>query len=148
VALNNKPGFTRRRQRLSGAKKAGLAYEKKVNARLGEDYGDRYIPGVWFRFTSKDQPGARFAQPDGLVWDLSRGVITIVEIKIRHSYRAWWQLRELYEPILAFKFPGWDIEVVEIFQWFDPQAEVPEKVMHVAEVNYPTQRYKMMKMNV
>jgi len=144
--LDKKPGFARQSRRISPAKKAGLAYERKVQDYLGNLFGDFYLPGIWFSFYAGGYAGRRYAQPDGLLFDLERGVITIVEVKIRHTTRAWWQLRELYQPLVEFKFPDWGVEVVEVFNYFDKKEAVPEKVMHVGEVDLPTQVYKMKKL--
>ena len=116
-----------------------------------------YIPGPWFRFAPaapyggsgarnlpQSQPWLRFAQllpagarsrswswcqPDGLDIDIRRGLITIVEFKLQHTSAAWWQTRQLYEPVVKAVFGAaqWAFSIVEIVKWFDPDTAFPER---------------------
>ncbi|MCF6237461.1 MAG: hypothetical protein L3J79_01375 [Candidatus Marinimicrobia bacterium] len=136
--LDETPAFIRkaRRQKATGARLAGLKYEKLVNAKLEEYYGDRYLPGPWIKFLSGNSLVFRTVQPDGLIIDLQSGRITIVEIKLRHTVKAWWQLRQLYQPITQRLFPtsiGWKISVCEVFKWYDAKEEFPESFVNVSD---------------
>jgi len=126
--LEKKPAYIARKRskRTTGKKLAGLAYEKKVNKELGDRYGDTYVPGPWLSFTTESSNLLRYAQPDGLIVDLDTGRITICEIKLRHCVRAWWQLRQLYQPLVQHTFPSYQVGVVEIFRWFDATERFPE----------------------
>lgn len=110
--------FTLRTAR-KGVKADGVRYERKVQTYLESVFGDRYVPSPWIAF---DQNGRRrFCQPDGLIFDIPNGRITIVEIKLRHTYRAYQQLARVYFPLLSRMFPTdkWRFELVEVVKWYD-----------------------------
>lgn len=68
----------------------------------------------------------RWAQPDGVLLNYATGVLTIFEMKIRHTEAAWWALRYLYEPLFTHLFPSWQIASCEVVHWFDPSVPWPE----------------------
>lgn len=124
----------KRRKRTSGAKASGIRYERRVNKQLLEDTenpqdtGITYLPGVWFGFL--DASGrTRYCQPDGLLIDLFNRRVTIVEIKVRHTLLAWWQVRALYQPVIRaiFKSENWPhVQGLEIVRAYEPM-EWPER---------------------
>ena len=115
-----------RPKRAKGAKGKGLAYERKIQDILTDEYPDNYIAGPWFRFQTRNR--IRWCQPDGLLVQPIHGLITIVEIKLQHTPAAWWQLKELYYPVLAFAFPAthWEFNFLEVVKWHDPAVQWPE----------------------
>jgi hypothetical protein len=122
----------------AGARAAGLRYERKVHRRLLAAYGSEssalYLPAQWIIFREGSSPAARWAQPDGLLIDLGRGLVTIVEIKLRHMDKTWWWCRGLYEPLLRHLFPsGWSFACLEITRFYDPGIEWPEPLRLVRE---------------
>lgn len=123
-----------RKKRYTGRRLEGVRYERKVHAYLEDFYGERYLPSPWLRFFTG---GAwRWCQPDALLLDLARGIITIVEVKYQHTSDAWWQVRQLYEPVLRQMFPAdlWTFEVCEVVKWYDPAVVFPEKTVLAQEV--------------
>jgi hypothetical protein len=54
--------------------------------------------------------------------------MTIAEIKLKHTADAWWQLRRLYEPVLAKLFGAdqWRFSFLEIVRWYDPHTAFPQ----------------------
>lgn len=133
--LDDTPAFVRKAQarKVSGAKLAGMKYEKLVHNELAERYDGQYMPGPWIQFQSGTSSVWRPVQPDGLIIDVNLGRITIVEIKLRHTKRAWWQLRQLYQPVVrhAFKSADWEIGICEVFKWFHVGERMPEKFQQV-----------------
>lgn len=142
----SKPSFVREKTRVKGVRRQGINYEKKAQsylkglvlkeqlnnpARDTENYS--YLMSPWLMFRSeKDNPGSiRFCQPDGIVVDLANKRIVIVEVKLQHTIGAWWQLRELYEPVLRRIYVGFEFSVVEVVRWFDPQVKYPESVFPI-----------------
>ena len=115
-----------------GKRAEGVRYESKVQEHLCDFYGDAYLPGPWLQFYDPDQ---RICQPDGILFDFERGVITLIEIKLRHCTDAYWQLRKLYQPVLRGMFPAslWDIRCIEIVRWYDPCVVWPER--HIMREN-------------
>lgn len=87
-----------------------------------------------------DSKKAYYCQPDGLDFDFDKGLITIVEFKLQHTSNAWWQTRELYEPVVRKIFPSslWEIAIVEIVKWFDPDAAFPERYNFVKDLSFST----------
>lgn len=112
----------------------GLRYERKAHgalqARFSPDRGDVfYCPSRWIRFRTSDprETQDRYAQPDGFIVDFPRGLVTICEMKLKHTQAAWWGLRRLYEPLFRLLFgPSWSFAVCEVVAWYDPAINWPE----------------------
>lgn len=123
----SRPDFAREK-RLKGKRGLGLKYEKQAKEYLEQMFGDLFIPGPWFRY--RDSSGSHYAQPDGLILDFSRGVVTIVEIKHSHTPEAWFQLTEKYEPLIRAWLGNslWKFSLVELVKWYDPMTQFPVKV--------------------
>lgn len=104
--------------------KAGLRFEHEAHEHLAYLYKDTYTPGPWIKFWSgSTKERARLCQPDGLLIDVMKGTIIIIEYKLRHSKFAYHQLRFLYEPVLKVLFPnGWSFFIVEIVKHLEPPA--------------------------
>jgi hypothetical protein len=64
------------------------------------------------------------AVPDGIL--KINNTLVIIEVKLTHTERAWWQLRRLYLPLLAqLVVPGTNISTVEICRSYDPDISFP-----------------------
>lgn len=113
--------------------KKGLAYEALVHEMLESVYGEMYQPSPWIVYWEKDPSctPARTCQPDGLIIDIRKGVITIVEVKLYNSAMAWWQLLWKYSPVVRALFPGFELRYVEIVKFDDPSIAVPGEVLRV-----------------
>lgn len=118
----------------SAARKAGIAYEKKVQAKLSSEFhGFTLYHNPWLRFVS-DVGGAlyfqgkqlgrshRFCQPDSVV--VTRDHVIVFEIKVRHTERAWWQLHELYAPVCVHVWKK-RVIMVEITKSYDSRVLWP-----------------------
>lgn len=107
----------------------GVRYERKAQNYLTE-LTDYYIQSPWFKFYSRGAARALYCCPDGLLVNPSRGVITIVEIKLKHTADAWWQVRNLYEPVVRhfFQTPAfdWRYAFCEVVKFLDPSTTFPE----------------------
>lgn len=130
----SEPSFINHRRRSRGKRAAGLAYEKKAKAYL-ETLTPHFHPGPWLQFRSADNRAWRWCQPDGLIVDLPQGLITIVEIKLQHTSDAWWQVRQLYAPVLRALFGSdlFDFAALEVVKWFDPATRFPEHFERVPD---------------
>lgn len=73
-----------------------------------------------FRFSNGHR--SRFCFPDALLVLNSGGVI--IEIKTRHTYDAWYQLTELYHPVVQ-KALGGDFKFLEVVREYDPGVRLP-----------------------
>lgn len=105
-----------------------MKYESRVHEHLRSLYGQAYIPSPWFVYRDAHETRVRYCQPDGLLFDQRLSRLVIVEVKLRHTERAWWQLRHKYGPVLRAIYPWMDIAYCEVVQWFDVQIPFPEEV--------------------
>lgn len=129
---DNPPDFIlRARTRSRGRKRAGVLYEARVHEHLAQAT-QFYVPGPWIVFTEDGSSRKRWSQPDALILDFIKGKLTIVEVKLRHTDRAWWQVRRQYEPLLRYLLPnGWQFAALEITQTSDPHLPFPEPITWV-----------------
>lgn len=109
------PRFAQTQPRVYGVKRRGLEYEKQVCEKLREleTVGLIGLDHPWVRFTT-EQDALRYAQPDWLGIDVANWKIVIVEVKLSRVMDAWWQLNQLYKPVVEKLFPEWDIALVEV----------------------------------
>jgi hypothetical protein len=109
------------------SRRAGKAFESRIQRRIAEILGQSYLPGPWFSFNCGSNQ-VRLCQPDGIL-ELPRSVL-IVEIKHQHTVSAWFQLRQLYQPVVecALRKPA---TVVEIFKTGDVLLPFPEPLLQV-----------------
>ena len=111
-----------------GARARGVKYERIIQKRM-QDRFSFYEPSPWMHFVSEEAPEGRYACPDGLLIDKEHDTITIVEIKLKHTANAWWQVRGLYEPLVrAFYGDAWRYRAFEIMHWFDATVPFPETI--------------------
>lgn len=106
----------------TAAQREGLRYEQRVHDVLSALYQANYraSPAILF----EDRTGLRRAIPDGLL--RIENYLVVVEIKLSHTERAWWQLNRLYAPLLAqLVNPGTAIHTVEICRSYDPEIRFP-----------------------
>ena len=120
------PDFLRaapRKQR--GRKLLGIRYEDLVQKHFCSEF-PLYSPAPWLRF--RGSSGIKWCQPDGLLFNFAEGVITIVEIKMTHTSDSWWQMRKLYQPVLAAIYPQtlWQFRTLEVVRWYDFCTAYPE----------------------
>lgn len=136
------PQFMRQR-RYTGARAAGVRYEKRVHAHLLDQFPTTYLPSPWLRFLSGGR--WRWCQPDGLIFDLDNGRIIVVEVKYSHTSDAWWQVKHLYLPVLKRCFPEhlWTYEACEVVRWFDPMTVFPEPLEMAAQIDQHGDKFRV-----
>jgi len=109
--------------RTSRKRKEGIRYEISVHQEFYSRYGNLYLPSQWFLFY--DPRGRRrFCQPDGLLF-LPSGKLIVLEIKLSHTLTAYYQILNLYFPVLKTLFPKWTLIPCEVVRWFDPSTLFP-----------------------
>jgi len=123
------PPFLRENRKRKGKRAEGIRYEKKAQVYLGGELEEGYTGSPWLRFRSVESKRPRYCQPDGILFDIEGGRITIFEIKLQHTVDAWWQLEHLYMPVVQFLFPAklWTLSVCELVKWYDPATAFPVK---------------------
>lgn len=104
------------------AKTNGLRYEDKVQRELVLRCRG-YLPSPPIHFL--DDNGYRTIIPDGLISNPGR--VFIFEIKSQHMPEAWWQLDQLYKPVLTERRVGCPISCIEICRSYDPAMPFPIK---------------------
>lgn len=105
------------------AQRMGIAFEIRVQDVLSAIYGDQFFCNVPILF--EDRRGLHRCIPDGVL-RLSPSSIAIIEIKLRHTERAYWQLEKLYKPVLRkMVTPGSRVYTVEICRSYDPDEVWP-----------------------
>lgn len=110
------------------ARERGLAYERKAHKYIEREFPDTCIIGPWIKFKNLGQETFSYCQPDALVLDLRNNSITVIEIKLKHTSDAWWQVRRLYTPVVQHIFgPSWNYIAIEMAKWFDPHTKFPER---------------------
>lgn len=112
----------------SPAQKAGLRFQRRIEHALRTIYSAEI--GPWFRYTDAGII-PRWCQPDALI--LSPRPI-VIEIKTRWMDTAWWQLSQLYVPVLRKAF-GCEFSPVAIVRSFDPSVMVPEQPVLLPNLN-------------
>jgi hypothetical protein len=116
---------------MSAAQRAGMRYERKVHDHFASLWGDRYVPSPVFSFY--DASGKRFCIPDGLL-DLGENRIVVFEIKFQHMPEAWWQLDQLYRPVLKALYK--DVYLVEVCRSFDPATPFPCAIHKIDNIEH------------
>lgn len=112
-----------------------MAYERKVQKHLSELY-EGYIPSPWLEFSCGGESEKRFCCPDGILVDIKRGLIVIVEVKLSHTADAWWQIRHLYQPLLEVLFgPNWRFAACEVTKFIDPATVFPEPFVRLRNID-------------
>jgi len=121
------PPFIKPTKHKRGVRRQGVLYERKVQEHLLGRYPGGYIAAPWIRYRDANQTEERWCQPDGILVNLLAGLVTIVEVKLRHTDLAWFQLHELYDPILrrVFKDGDWRFRHAEVVRWYDPSIPFP-----------------------
>lgn len=136
---NGVPGFAQAKRRRAGAKGAGLRYEEVAQKTIGQSFAEQglaYLPSPWFKYRRSSAPDREnFAQPDGICPDVNRGIIFLIEIKIKHTPDSYFQLLDKYVPLLDRFFNGrdrlWKIAPIEVCRWYDPHTAYPCKVTRI-----------------
>lgn len=138
------PPFLRQR-RYTGRRAEGVRYERKVQAHLLDLFPDTYLASPWLHFKPAGQDKWRWCQPDGLLIDLENGILTVLEVKYSHTSDAWWQVRELYTPVLQKIFPLslWAYQACEIVKWYDPATAFPEPIELASELDRSSRKFKV-----
>jgi len=130
------PSFIRP-SKMSESRKAGLRYEAKAQIQIEKvvelartvNPQIKALQSPWLVFRAEqDAPDfVRYCQPDTLIFDDEALKLTIIEIKLQHCLEAYEQVRLLYEPVLRFMYPQYEIAAIEWVLWHDPHVQFPER---------------------
>lgn len=115
------------------AAKLGLRFEKAVLEKLHLSFNDRLITGVPLSFQEGASRNGFYqrpstAIPDGLLLSPCKRVLCILELKLRHSTDAWFQLNRFYLPIMGrICGSSMRLRVLEICKYYDPGVRLPQE---------------------
>lgn len=122
-------------RRYNGVQARGINYERKAIRVMDEAYAERFLAHPWFFYRDRDDARGRWCQPDGLLILPEKAKIVICEIKLRHVADAYFQLFDLYLPVVKMSFGSeWEFACCEIVRWYDPAEPVPQKAHLCKEV--------------
>ena len=135
--LSGPPQFlVGKRKPVKGRRAQGVRYEARGHEHYEALYKGKYIASPWFEFTPKAGP-RRYCQPDALLLDRAVRRCTILEYKYQHTFDAFYQLFELYLPVLR-AWPvtaGCAIYCVEVVKWFDPATYTNPRALLCADIS-------------
>lgn len=115
----------------------GLRFEAKVCKEFSARYGSRFVPQLPIFFQEEMTADLRRGQrgkaiPDGLLFSPDWKSVCIVEIKLRHSGDAWWQMNRFYRPIVEKALGGaFEVRTMEVVQNYDPRVKLPQVTAHL-----------------
>ena len=123
---------------LKGKFRKGIEYEVAAQNFLKQRYPKEVFSSVWFNFTEKRKASIRdrWCQVDCIHLDKINKVITIFEMKLKHTARAWWQLHTLYYPVVTQAFGNdFTYRVVEMTTFHDPDIQYPTQIFKTRSLN-------------
>lgn len=112
-----------------GARAAGHRFEAKVVKALEQKYPS-FTTSLAFQFKT-EYAEKNICIVDGLL--ALDDEVVVVEVKLRHTVDAWFQLRKLYQPVLK-KALNKPIRALEICSVYEPQARFPEPFLIVTNI--------------
>ena len=87
----------------------------------------RYVPSPWFSFLVNHDKRC-YCQPDAILLKPSGTEVTIIEIKLKHTTQSYFQIENLYRPVLDKFFKYSKIKTATVVRWYDPETEFPEGI--------------------
>lgn len=133
VQVCERPSFAQWRS-AKGKLGKGIRYEAAWHVEAAKRFGDLYVPGVWFKYRRTSSPSVwSYAQTDGILFDFEKGLVTVFELKFKHTIEAYFQLIDRYIPLVDYwlhaETPGlWRIAPIEVCFWYDRALAYPTKV--------------------
>lgn len=79
--------------------------------------------GLWFQYLQASSGKPRYCQVDGLLQLDDK--LVIVEIKYQHCVDAYFQLNNLYLPVIQAVYPDTPLALCEVVKWYDPSTAFP-----------------------
>ena len=134
VSKVSHPPFTPRTKSRIAKFSRGLKYEQIVHTRLSELYDKEFQPGPWFCYKSEADERRKYCQLDGI---LSRadGSLVLLEVKYNHTPDAYFQLNNLYLPVVRKLYPTVDMALCEVVKWYDPATVFPSPVQLLPRIH-------------
>lgn len=129
-----------------GAKAVGCYYERKCHDALDKSFPSRLstVAPVYFRspcfryvagtFSHATKLRTKVCYPDGLIINTRDDEVIIIEVKLRHTPDAYYQMKLQYKPVVekAFNKP---CRMLSIVRWYSTRICYPEKYVLVPSVD-------------
>lgn len=125
VSLQSEGPFIPRKGEATAAQAAGNRHERRMHYYLEKKFPRDYLASPWITYTTSFAGGWKWCQPDGLLFMWDKGLIIVVEGKIKHTEKSYWQTENLYVPVVSVLFPLWEYAVCEVVRWYDPSVRFP-----------------------
>jgi hypothetical protein len=113
--------------------KEGLKYEKKALTHLQGEFqnsSSHFCIEPCFRFSNGHR--SRFCFPDAILLLPDQLFDVVIEIKTRHTFDGWWQLTQLYRPVVK-KALQREVKLLEVVRSYDPGVALPEEETRVLD---------------
>lgn len=110
--------------------KLGNKYEKAAQKALRAEFRKsqyELLINQWFHYTTA-QGDEKYCEMDALVINPLGNRVWIFEIKFKHTECAYYQLFNLYKPVIRCWKPGAIIHTVELVRWYNAQTPFPTDV--------------------
>lgn len=120
------PPFIQKKRR-TGKFARGVKYEKEVHLRLEKQYGVEFEPGPWYCYKAEHEERKKFCQLDGIL-HRPDGSLVLLECKYNHCPDAFFQLTNLYLPVVRKLYPTVDLALCEVVKWYDPAVVFPSAI--------------------
>lgn len=100
-----------------------MKYEKKVGEKISSLFPFEWKAGVWICYLCGLEEYPLYCQLDGYLEFPDR--VVLIEIKYNHCVDSYFQLMDVYLPLMKHLFPGKEISVCEVVKWYDPSVTFP-----------------------
>jgi len=84
-------------------------------------YAGAWEPSRWFAYSAGGKRA--YCQVDGLLHSENR--IVLCEVKYQHCADSYFQLHNLYLPVVRAIYPEREIALCEVVRWYDPACLFP-----------------------
>lgn len=118
---------------LSPARKAGVRYEARFHSFGSKLWGSAYTSYEQQLFAFNDTLGPRAIRPDGVLRPDGTEFLVIFEVKVRHCIDSYFQLAQVYSPVLHqfAPFRGLTHILIEVCRSFDPFIAYPALIQRL-----------------
>lgn len=112
--------------------KQGLKYQGAVQRAISDALDEnpflKILHSQWFRY-QRDDGAYKYCEMDSLVIDPVAEQVFAIEVKFKHTPQAYFQLLNLYVPVLETLFPTYKICPIEIVRWYELRYDFPCEVV-------------------
>lgn len=115
---------------MSASSKLGLAYQTKVQNALKKEFTDskyKLYTNQWFEYLTTDVK-QKYCEIDAFLISPDSRRLYLFEIKYKHTEIAYFQMHNLYMPVLKAWKPKITIHPIELVRWYDANTPYPTRI--------------------